>query len=77
AMVDIQGQAPDQYNERFETVLAAALEYGLASDVLLSNSVREFQTLWAILDGINGFLTACGQNAGYDISVPPCRWIRC
>ncbi|MBY5393875.1 FAD-binding protein [Rhizobium leguminosarum] len=70
AMVEIQGQAPDQDNERFETALAAAVEDGLASDVVLSNSVREFQTLWAIRDGINGFLTACGQNAGYDISVP-------
>jgi FAD/FMN-containing dehydrogenase len=72
-MVEIQGQAPDQDSERFETALTAALEDGLASDVVLSNSVREFQALWAIRDGINDFLTACGQNAGYDISVPLSR----
>jgi FAD/FMN-containing dehydrogenase len=73
AMVEIQGQAPDQDNERFEAALAAALDDGLASDVVLSNSVREFQALWAIRDGINDFLTARGQNAGYDISVPLSR----
>ncbi|MGK9052734.1 FAD-binding oxidoreductase [Neorhizobium petrolearium] len=73
AMVEIQGQSPEQDNERFEAALAAALEEGLATDVVLSNSLREFNGLWAIRDGINDYLFGLGEMAGYDISVPLSR----
>lgn len=73
AMVEIQGQSPEQDNERFEAALAAVLEEGLATDVVLSNSLREFNGLWAIRDGINGYLFGLGEMAGYDISVPLSR----
>lgn len=69
AMVEIQGQSPEQDNERLETALAAALEEGLATDIVLSNSLREFNGLWAIRDGINDYLFGLGEMAGYDISV--------
>lgn len=70
AMVEIQGQAPEYDNERFEAALATALEEGFASDIVLSNSLREFNALWAIRDGINDYLFSLGEMAGYDISVP-------
>jgi FAD/FMN-containing dehydrogenase len=73
AMVEIQGQAPDQDNERFEAALAAALEDGLATDVVLSNSLREFNGLWGIRDGINDYLFGNGVTIGFDISVPLSR----
>ncbi|MFB9949524.1 FAD-binding oxidoreductase [Rhizobium puerariae] len=73
AMVEIQGQSPDQDNERFEAALAEALEEGLATDVVLSSSLREFSGLWAIRDGINEFLFARGESVGFDISVPLSR----
>lgn len=73
AMIEIQGQSPEQDNERFEAALAAALEEGIASDVVLSNSLREFNGLWAIRDGINDYLFGLGEMAGYDISVPLSR----
>ncbi len=73
AMVEIQGQTPEQDNERFEVALAAALEDGLATDIVLSNSLREFNGLWAIRDSISEFLITQSQNAAYDISVPLAR----
>lgn len=73
AMIEIQGQSPDLDNERFEAALAQALEDGLATDIVLSNSLREFEGFWTIRDSINSFLMSVGQNAGYDISVPLSR----
>ena len=73
AMVEIQGQSPDLDNDRFEAALAAALEDGLATDVVLSNSLREFNGLWAIRDGINDYLFSNGVMIGFDISVPLAR----
>ncbi|WP_117192155.1 FAD-binding oxidoreductase [Rhizobium terrae] len=70
AMIEIQGQSPEQDNERFEAALAQALEDGLATDVVLSNSMRESAALWAIRDGINDFLFSNGVMVGFDISVP-------
>lgn len=70
AMVEIQGQAPEQDNERFETALTAAIEDGLALDAVLSNSLREFDALWAIRDGLNDYLFSLGEMPGFDISVP-------
>ncbi|SMD11990.1 FAD/FMN-containing dehydrogenase [Rhizobium sp. RU36D] len=73
AMVEIQGQAPDEDNERFEAALGRALEDGLADDVVLSNSLREFNALWAIRDGLNDYLFSLGDMPGFDISVPLSR----
>lgn len=73
AMIEIQGQSPDQDYERFEAALASALEEGLASDVVLTNSSRESKSLWAIRDGINEFLFSNGVMTAFDISVPLAR----
>jgi len=73
AMIEIQGQSPEEDNERFEAALATALEEGVATDVVLSNSLREFNGLWAIRDGINDYLFSLGEIPSYDISVPLSR----
>ena len=73
AMVEIQGQSPEYDNERFEAALASALEDGLVADVVLSNSLREFNALWAIRDGLNDYLFSLGSMEGFDISVPLSR----
>lgn len=73
AMIEIQGQTPDQDSERFEAALASALEEGLALDVVLSNSLREFHALWAIRDGLSDYLFSLGPMEGFDISVPLAR----
>jgi FAD/FMN-containing dehydrogenases len=70
AMIEIQGQSPDQDNERFEASLAQALEEGLATDVVLSNSLRDAAAFWAIRDGINDFLDSAHVHTSFDISVP-------
>ncbi|MCK8779311.1 FAD-binding oxidoreductase [Rhizobium sp. NTR19] len=69
AMIEIQGQSPDQDNERFEGSLAQALEDGLATDVVLSNSLRDAAAFWAIRDGINDFLDSAHVHTSFDISV--------
>ncbi|AXV17975.1 FAD-binding oxidoreductase (plasmid) [Neorhizobium sp. SOG26] len=70
AMIEIQGQSPDQDNERFEASLAQALEDCLATDVVLSNSLRDAAAFWAIRDGINDFLDSAHVHTSFDISVP-------
>jgi len=73
ALVEIHGQAPDQDNARFETALAAALDEGLASDVVLSSSQREFAALWALRDGVSDYIFSLDNLCGFDIAVPLAR----
>ncbi|GHD22373.1 FAD-binding oxidoreductase [Tianweitania populi] len=69
-LTDIQGQTPDADLERFQAALGDAVEIGLCSDAILSSSGREFETLWAIRDGVSDCVYAQGQSYGFDIGVP-------
>ena len=73
AMVEIQGQDPEHDDARFESVLSDAIERGIALDVVLSSSLREYHALWSIRDGLNDYLFSLGPMPGFDISVPLAR----
>lgn len=69
-LTDIQGLASGADEEAFSAVLAEALEAGLARDVVLSQSQREYQSLWALRDDCNRYLFSLPPMVGLDVSVP-------
>lgn len=59
-------QASDQ--ERFEAVIAEAIEAGIVQDAVIAKSGAEAQTLWAVRETTLDFPK---PNFGFDISIPP------
>lgn len=69
-LADIHGMAPGADEEAFAAVLGEALESGLARDVVLSQSPREFKALWELRDDCNRYLFSRPPMVGLDVSVP-------
>lgn len=69
-LADIQGMTPGADEEAFAAALAEALESGLARDVVLSQSPREYRALWDLRDDCNRYLFSRPPMVGLDVSVP-------
>lgn len=69
-LTDIQGLSPGADEEAFAQALGQAIEDGIVEDAVLSQSDREFHTLWQLRDDCNRFLFAQGTNLGLDVSLP-------
>jgi FAD/FMN-containing dehydrogenase len=69
AIADALGsdQAADQ--DRFESVLAAAMEKGLAADCVVAMSAAERQAIWAMRDDVDQF-HQYRPWFGFDVSMP-------
>jgi FAD/FMN-containing dehydrogenase len=69
AIADALGsdQQPDQ--ERFEAVLTAAVEKGLAADCVVAMSAAERQAIWAMRDDVDQF-HQFRPWFGFDVSMP-------
>jgi FAD/FMN-containing dehydrogenase len=61
-------QARDQ--ERFDAVLGAALEDGLAQDAVVAQSAAQTTALWTVRDSSSELRRAFWPHVGYDVSVP-------
>ncbi len=72
-LTEIQGNEPDRDSERFAEVLMQAVEDGIVSDVVVSQSPREFHALWAVRESVNPFLFAMKGLIGVDVSLPLAR----
>jgi FAD/FMN-containing dehydrogenase len=72
-LAEIQGSEPDRDGERFAEMLMQAVEDGIVSDVVVSQSPREFHALWAVRERANPFLFAIRGLIGVDISLPLVR----
>ncbi|MEI5680177.1 MULTISPECIES: FAD-binding oxidoreductase [unclassified Mesorhizobium] len=72
-LTEIQGNEPDRDGERFAEVLMQAVEDGIVSDVVVSQSPREFHALWAVRESVNPFLFAMKGMIGVDVSLPLAR----
>ena len=53
-----------------ESALAAALEQGLASDVVIAGSIAQSQALWQLREAISEAQGATGRAIKHDIAVP-------
>jgi len=69
-LTDIQGMSPETDGTVFAEALGQAIEDGLVSDAVLSQSEREFQTLWALRDDCNTYLFGLGPMLSLDVSLP-------
>lgn len=59
--------------ERFEVVLGAALQAGVAQDVVIAESVAQSRALWTVRERIPLAEAAQGKAIKHDISVPVSR----
>jgi len=68
-LTEMLGSHPEADAERFESVLGAALEAGLASDAVIAKSKAESDAIWALRDDV-GQPYRNGPASTYDISLP-------
>ena len=61
-------QGADQ--ERFEAVIAAALEKGIVADALIAQSLAQTRAMWTIRDSSGEFPRTFWPHEGFDVSVP-------
>ncbi|MEZ5783900.1 MAG: FAD-binding oxidoreductase [Rhizobiaceae bacterium] len=74
-LAEVQSFHEDHAIERFSTCLMEALEDGLAEDAIVSQSPREFQSLWTMREACADFVHSKDNIMGGDISVPlHCMW---
>lgn len=72
-LAEVQGSEPERDGERFAEVLMRAVEDGIVADVVVSQSPREFRTLWDVREDANRVLFSMKGLVGVDISVPLAR----
>ena len=56
--------------ERFDALMARAVEDGLVSDAIVAQSIAQSRRLWALRENISEAQAAEGKNVKHDISVP-------
>jgi len=69
-LLEYQGTDEAQDYERFENMLADALEQGVVQDAVIAQSERERTSLWDIRDGIAEILPRFEHRANFDVSLP-------
>lgn len=69
-LAEVQAFREDGTTEAFEACLMQALEEGLASDAVVSQSAREFEALWTLRDACAEYSRVRDNVMGGDISVP-------
>jgi FAD/FMN-containing dehydrogenase len=67
-VADTDGPAPAQ--ERFEALMAAALEAGLVADAVVATSVAQSRSLWHLRESIPLAQAQEGLNIKHDIALP-------
>lgn len=69
-LAEVQSARDDTTAETFMACLMRALEDGVATDAVISQSQREFQALWTMRDACSDYIRTRDQIAAGDISVP-------
>ncbi|MFT5349559.1 MAG: FAD/FMN-containing dehydrogenase [Planctomycetota bacterium] len=69
-LMEIEGSDQDQDSERFQSMLASALESNLIQDAAIAQSEKESAAFWQIRDGVGEILPNFAPCANFDISVP-------
>jgi len=68
ALVETRGSEPQRDAQRFEAVLAQAMEQGLVSDAVVARSQSERNELWEIRDDVLDFFNL-GPFIPFDVSI--------
>jgi FAD/FMN-containing dehydrogenase len=70
ALVEIHGFSPDSDGATLSDALSEALDAGTATDIVMAQSTRELEGLWALRDGCSRFISQAGPAIGLDLSLP-------
>ncbi|MBT3534757.1 MAG: FAD-binding oxidoreductase [Rhodospirillaceae bacterium] len=68
-LMEVMGGEPDTDGERFENMLAAAMDDGLMVDAVIAKSEGERQAMWALRDDVESLRT-WGPTIGFDVGLP-------
>jgi FAD/FMN-containing dehydrogenase len=66
-------ESENHAQERFQSVLATALEQGLINDTAIAGSTAQSRALWHLRESISSAQAAEGKNIKHDISLPISR----
>ena len=64
------GADPESDAVRFDGVIEAALEAGVADDAVIGQNIREGRELWALRDSVTEFNRTYNPAVGFDVSLP-------
>jgi FAD/FMN-containing dehydrogenase len=67
--MEVMGGDPDGDGERFENMLAEALDDGLMVDAVIAKSEGERLAMWALRDDVESLRT-WGPTIGFDVGLP-------
>lgn len=73
ALVETQGIDDQADRERLEQALGQALEDGIATDVIVAQSLDDNQRLWAYRESVGELLTRLKPFAAFDVAIPVAR----
>ena len=68
-LTEMMGGDPETDGDRFEAMLAAAMEEGLLVDAVIAKSEGERQAMWALRDDVES-LREWGPTIGFDVGLP-------
>ena len=68
-LMEVMGGDPEFDRNRFESMLADALEEGLMVDAVIAKSEGERQAMWALRDDVES-LSTWGPIIGFDVGLP-------
>lgn len=69
-LLEMQGFGNASNPDAFENVLMAAYDAGLCSDIVVSQSGREFDDIWKLREACPEYTFSLGRLRGHDISLP-------
>src|SRR5690606_2849427 len=69
-LLDMQGSAPEENAERFESVLEHALAEGWALDAAIAQSHSDAESFWALRDSIGEMLKTYAPTINFDVYFP-------
>ncbi|MGI9228579.1 MAG: FAD-binding oxidoreductase [Gammaproteobacteria bacterium] len=69
-VIEMIGAHPDTDAERFESVLAAAMEAELITDAVLCSSHSQRDAVWGIREDVDTFMRVLHPPIPYDVSLP-------
>lgn len=69
-LAELHALEPEDDAARFADVLMAAHDDGLAGDIVVAQSQREFRAFWALRDACSTYVSSLPRCIGCDISIP-------
>ena len=69
-LVEGLGSNQTKDNEKFEKLLADALESGLIEDAVIANTASDMEWFWKIREDVHAIVSQCTFDQHFDISMP-------